>query len=86
MVKFWIKQLEIIKKNSWIDFDKIILDIFDGQFQNYDVKLLKWYKNLYRLRIWTYRIIFKNEKNNIKVLFIWKRWDVYKWLKKTNLR
>jgi len=82
MVKIWIKQLNKVNLNSNIDFDKIILDIFNLNFQNYDFRQLSWFQNLFRIRIGNYRIIFSNNKWNIKILFIWKRWDVYKWLKK----
>ncbi len=82
MVKIWIKQLNKVNLNSNIDFDKIILDIFNLNFQNYDFRQLSWFQNLFRIRIGNYRIIFSNNKWNIKILFIWKRWDIYKWLKK----
>jgi len=82
MVKIWIKQLNKLNLNSNIDFDKIILDIFNLNFQDYDFKQLSWFKNLFRIRTGNYRIIFSNNKWNIRILFIWKRWDVYKWLKK----
>ncbi len=81
MVKSWIKQLKIINMNSKINFDKIILDILNMEFENYDIKNLNWYENLYRVRIGTYRIIFKKINSEIKILFLWKRWDVYKWLR-----
>ncbi len=80
MVRRWIKQLNSIKLVSKIDFDKIILDILEWNYSLYDIKSLVWYDELYRLRIWKYRIIFKNNNWDIKVLFLWKRWDVYKWL------
>ncbi len=82
MVKTWIKQLRIINNNSKIDFDEIIFNVLKWEFQQYDIKLLAWYKNLYRIRIGTYRIVFQNIDSETRVLFIWKRWDVYKWLKK----
>ncbi len=82
MVKFWIKQLEIINKNSKIDFDKIIFDILSWNFWEYDIRPLNGFINLFRVRIWTYRLIYKNIDWNIKILFLWKRWDVYKWLRK----
>lgn len=81
MVKKWIKQLTLLEKSTNINFDKIILDIFAWNFLEYDFKELEWYKNLYRIRVWTYRIVFKKEKENINILMIWSRWDVYKKLK-----
>ena len=82
MVKAWIKQLKVLNNSSKINFDSIILDIFNWKLEKYDVKALVWYDDLYRVRIWVYRIIFENRKSEIKILFIWKRWDVYKWLRK----
>jgi len=82
MVKIWIKQLNILNKNSKINFDKIILDLLNLEFEKYDIKILSGFSNLYRLRIWTYRIIFENIDWKVKILFLWKRWDVYKWLRK----
>jgi mRNA-degrading endonuclease RelE of RelBE toxin-antitoxin system len=40
---------------------------------------MSWYRYLYRLRIWKYRIIFSNNIE-VEILRIDKRWDVYKWL------
>ncbi len=79
MVKKWIKQLNAIKSNTEIDFDKIILDILNWNYSLYDVEKMTWYKNLYRIRVWTYRIIFKDVSWNITIELIKKRWDVYKW-------
>lgn len=81
MVKKWMKQLILLEKSTKINFDKIILDIFSWNFSQYDFKELEWYKDLYRIRIWTYRIVFKKENENINILMIWSRWDVYKKLK-----
>ncbi len=81
MVKKWIKQLILLEKTTNIDFDIIISDILNWNYEKYDQKELTWYDNLYRIRVWGYRIIFKNEKNIIKVLLIWTRGSVYKQLK-----
>ena len=81
MVKKWIKQLILLEKTTNIDFDTIISDILNWNYEKYDQKELTWYNNLYRVRVWWYRIIFRNEKSNIKVLLIWTRGSVYKQLK-----
>jgi len=80
MVKKWIKELNSINNNSSFNFDKIILDILNWKYHIYDVTKMSWYKNLYRIRIWTYRIIFKDIKWIITIESIKKRVDVYKWL------
>lgn len=81
MVKKWMKQLHVLWKNTYIDFDKIIYDILSWKYENYDYKELSWYDSLYRIRIWWYRIIFKKTNNDYTILLIWTRWDVYKKLK-----
>ena len=80
MVKKWIKELNIINLNTNIDFDKIIFDILNWNYHIYDVTKMSWYNNLYRIRIWTYRIIFKDIKWKINIESIKKRWNIYKWL------
>jgi hypothetical protein len=40
MVKIWLKQLNILNKNSKIDFDSIILNLLKLEFENYDIKSL----------------------------------------------
>lgn len=81
MVKKWMKQIYILWKNTYIDFDKIIYDILLWEYEKYDYKELSWYDRLYRIRIWWYRIIFKKVNNEITILLVWTRWDVYKKLK-----
>jgi mRNA-degrading endonuclease RelE of RelBE toxin-antitoxin system len=44
---------------------------------NLDIKVLKWLKNSFRLRIWKYRFIFTVENELIIFQWIWSRWDVY---------
>jgi len=82
MVNIWMKQLKNLWKSTKIDFDFIILDILDEKYRDYDYKKLSWYQNLYRIRIGWYRIIFRDDDWDIKILLIWKRWDVYKLLHK----
>jgi mRNA-degrading endonuclease RelE of RelBE toxin-antitoxin system len=80
MVQKWIKQLNSLKKISKIDFDKIIVNILDWKAYLYDVKKMNWYNDLYRVRIWKYRIIFEDAQWNINILLIWQRENIYKWL------
>jgi mRNA-degrading endonuclease RelE of RelBE toxin-antitoxin system len=46
-------------------------------FNELDIKKLSW-TNLYRCRIWKYRIIFDRDNSEIKILKIWNRGDIYK--------
>ena len=82
MVKKWIKQLYLLEKSTNINFEKIILDILEWHFSEYDFKDLTGYSNLYRVRVGQYRIIFELKNQDIVILLIWTRWDVYKKLKK----
>lgn len=81
MVEKWKKQLINLQKSSKIDFHEIISDIKKRNFKDYDFKKLKWFSELYRIRIWKYRVIFKDIPwKEIELLKIDSRWDVYKWL------
>lgn len=78
MVKEWQKQLE---KFSQIEILKeIIQNILIDKLESYSVKKLTWYKDLYRIRKWKIRIVFKKNDEEIKIVNIDTRWWVYKWL------
>jgi len=60
-----------ILKEFWVNpFDNSILDI----------KILKWEKNKFRLRLWKYRFLYEIIKDEIIIFFynVWSRWDIYK--------
>lgn len=76
-----MKQLILLEKSTNINFDKIIYDILNFDYNKYDYKELVWFSNLHRIRVWWYRIVFEIKDNEIKILLIWTRWDVYKKLK-----
>lgn len=82
MVQKWKKDLDNISnilKN--INFELILKDILSRNYWNYDKKQLFWYKNLYRIRIWKYRIVFKDIFwEEVKIISVKSRWNVYKWL------
>lgn len=77
MVKTWQKQLEKFSHILWLK--EIIKDILSDNISDHDVKKLSWYKDLYRLRKWKIRIIFRKNIYKIDVINIDTRWDVYKW-------
>lgn len=63
--------------------DKIIfqlLKISQGFEEGLDIEIMKWYQNLYRLRIGGLRVVYEKQDNimTIIVLKIWPRGDVYK--------
>ena len=78
MVKKWQKQLD--KFSSNFDIEQIIENIIWGNLVEYDIIKLSWYKDLYRLRKWKIRIVFKKKLEKVEILNIDTRWDVYKWL------
>lgn len=57
MVKKRIKQLN--KFWNILDLEKIISDIINWELDKYDIKKINWYDNLFRLRKWKLRVIFK---------------------------
>ena len=78
MVKKWEKNLISIQKSTGIDFHKVLQDIQADKLKNYDVLLMTWYKNKYRVRIWSYRIIFDKIDGTNIVRNIATRWSIYK--------
>ena len=73
------KQLLKIESSWKIELEKIIYDISVRNYKSYDKKKLKWHANLYRIRVWKYRIIFEdNIWENTKIKAIDQRWDIYK--------
>jgi len=57
----------------------ILRDIYNDRLDGYDVKPMQWYKDVYRLRKWTIRFIFRKTKDWNRILKIDNRWDIYKW-------
>lgn len=58
--------IEILKKNPYIN--------------KLDIKKLKWTINIYRLRVWDYRLLYEINDNELIIfcIDIWNRWDIYK--------
>ena len=64
---------------NW-EIKNIIKDIINNDLDNYDIKKLSWYKNVFRIRKGKIRIVFKKENKKNILLRIETRWDVYKGL------
>jgi len=66
------KEIEyrILKKLNEIEKVKTINNISN-------IKLMKWFNNFYRIRIWNFRIWFKFENNEIILLRVRSRKDIY---------
>ena len=78
MVKNWQKQLNKYSKVFWLE--KIVEDILLNNLSSYDVIRLSWYSDLFRLRKWKIRVIFRANSSIIEIIKIDNRWDVYKGL------
>ena len=78
MVKNWQKQLNKFSHIFWLK--EIVKDILLDNISDYDIKKLSWYRDLYRLRKWKIRIIFRKNIYKIDIINIDTRWDIYKWL------
>lgn len=78
MVKKWQKQLEKFSHIWWLT--DIIKDLVLNNLSEYDVIKLSWYRDLYRIRKWKIRIIFRKNSTEVEIVKIDCRWDVYKWI------
>lgn len=78
MVKLWIKFLQKIDKNISYNIYQIVEKILSKNFENLDIKKLKWKENLYRCRCGDIRIIYFHDGNTTIIEKIWFRGDVYK--------
>ena len=78
MVEKWKKQL--LKFDKKWEIKQIVKDILTGNLTDYKIKKLDWKENLFRIRKWKIRIIFKKVWNDYFIVKIQTRWDVYKWI------
>ena len=76
------KKFMLKNKKEGLKFYQAFLEIAEDRqnFSKYDIKILRGYKNSYRLRIGKNRALFKivNEKIVIIVIDIGSRGDIYK--------
>ncbi|MDQ7008959.1 MAG: type II toxin-antitoxin system RelE/ParE family toxin [Candidatus Gracilibacteria bacterium] len=87
MVEKWRKEVEKTARNfGKKDLEEIIQDIINNDYSKYDFKYLSGYKNILRIRVGNYRIVFKEVKlGDNKIILFGKRGDVYKSLKNLNI-
>ena len=80
--KLFKKKLALLPKEVMFLVEHKIYKLkdFDIAVNVLDIKKLKWSKNLRRLRVWKYRILFEkyDDKLIILVIDIWSRGDIYK--------
>jgi len=78
VVKFLQKRDKKIVKKIVEVFDILKVDL---DFSKFDIKELKEFENIYRLRVSKYRIIFEIKDNEllIEIIKAGSRGDIYKW-------
>lgn len=74
----YIKTIKKMAKKDQLKFFEILEKIEKLNLDWLDVKKMKWYDNLFRIRCWKIRIIFKKELWKWITIEINSRWDVYK--------
>lgn len=76
MVKSWEKYIN--KSPYKLELDKIILDIANNNLDKYYLKQLSWYIDLFRIRKWNIRIVFKKEIDWNSIVAVDTRWQIYR--------
>jgi mRNA interferase RelE/StbE len=71
-----VKKLSTVNRIVIVKKIRLLSDSIDYKSQN--LKKLKGYENIYRLRVGTMRIIFKNNKDEIYIVSVGHRKDIYK--------
>lgn len=69
------KFLRKLSDSKQDEIDKILSNIEQGKISNLDVKKLKGYKNLLRVRVGDIRIVFSQNNKETRVLFVGSRGD-----------
>jgi mRNA-degrading endonuclease RelE of RelBE toxin-antitoxin system len=69
------KFLRRLTKQELKQVEEILSNITRGQYSQYDLKKMKGYSNLYRIRSGSIRIIFLDDKNEIRILAVARRDD-----------
>lgn len=72
------KFLRKIDKKLALKLMLVLLDIKAGSAQQYDLKKMKGFANLYRIRVGKIRIIFEKLDGGSKVIYIEYRGKAYK--------
>lgn len=80
--KAFFKDLKKADKDIFIKLKSVILFVKKIENTNeldiIDLEKLKWFKYYYRIRIWDYRIWLKIENDEIHLLRVLHRKDIYK--------
>jgi len=76
-----VKEFATLQENIRNNIEEKLILLSIWREKELDIKLLTPKKDKrFRLRVWKYRIVYKNDHNVliIYVLKIWTRWDIYK--------
>ena len=80
--KLFKKKLKLLPKEIMflVEHKVYKLKNFDIAKNVLDIKKLKWFDNLYRLRIWKYRVLFEKQDDKLVILLLdlGSRGDIYK--------
>ena len=74
----WIKYILSLNKNEQKRIFWITEKIFIWDFDELDIKAIKWKKGVFRCRVWKFRILFAKQWSKIHILSCDTRWDIYK--------
>lgn len=64
------KELKALPRKAIIKIDKELLAVAENPYQHSSVTRLQGYKDLFRLRVGDYRIVFKLEKRHLLILVV----------------
>ncbi len=78
MTKQWQKYLYSLSRKQSNKLKIIIKKLISGNWEWRDIKPLKAETNIYRCRAWNIRIVFGKRNNQIKIIKINNRWNIYK--------
>ena len=78
MWEAWKKELLKLSNAGRKDLLVIITKILAGELHELDIKKIQWAGNLYRCRSGKYRILFEKRGDQIKIVNIGSRGDIYK--------
>lgn len=69
-VKKFLKKISPLERKN---LDEILQRIEIGQLKGLDVKRMKGYKNVFRIRMNDIRVVFSQEDGSFRVLFVGRR-------------
>ncbi len=78
MAEQWVKYLQKQTQYMRKRIESVLVLLKNWQTQWVDIKELKWYKWIYRVRIWDIRLIYRIKLWSIEIVSLWSRGDIYK--------